>query len=167
MPDMRSHTRRNSLRHPGRDYATSGGYFVTACTQNRQWLFGTIHNGLMVPNIAGEMVKAVWHQLPEIFPGVMLDTFQLMPDHVHGILFLGTNPTIDADIQLGEVIRDFKGRSTTWYFSCARSGIIPRVDGRVWQRGYHDRIIRNERELEHTRYYIEGNPERWWERRQG
>jgi putative transposase len=167
MYEKTTRSRRASLRHPGHDYTTPGEYFVTACTHGRQWLFGTVDSGMMVPNVAGETVAAVWHQLPEIFPGVMLDAFQLMPDHVHGVVVLGTEPEMSTLHSLGEVMRDFKGRSTTWYFAAARSGIVPRVDGQVWQRGYHDRIIRTERELEQIRSYIAGNPGRWWERRQG
>jgi REP element-mobilizing transposase RayT len=35
--------------------------------------------------------------------------------------------------------------------------------GKVWQRGYYERIVRNEREMNAIRYYIQANPERWAE----
>jgi REP element-mobilizing transposase RayT len=120
----------------------------------------------MTPSIAGDFVTAVWLQLPDILPGIMLDAFQLMPDHIHGIIVLGTEPEIPAQHALGEILRDFKGRTTTQYYAAARAGVVPHIDNRLWQRGYHDRIIRTERELEQVRAYIASNPGRWWEREQ-
>ena len=39
--------------------------------------------------------------------------------------------------------------------------------GRFWQRGYYDRILRDERALQNVRRYIEANPRKWWDRREG
>ena len=84
---------RRSIRLPGYDYQTAGAYFVTLCTQNRLCLFGDIANGEMILNGSGYMVHRVWNELPQFYPGVNIDAFQIMPNHVHGIIILvGATP---------------------------------------------------------------------------
>jgi putative transposase len=79
---------RRSIRLKGYDYARAGAYFVTVVAQGRQCLFGRVAAGAMVPNAAGELIRRVWHDLPARFPGIRLDAFVVMPNHVHGIIVL-------------------------------------------------------------------------------
>ena len=81
---MYAHDRR-SLRLKGYDYAQAGAYFITVCTQNRESAFGCVDDGDMRLNDAGRMVRSVWEGLPDRFPGMELDAFVVMPNHVHGI----------------------------------------------------------------------------------
>lgn len=76
---------RKSIRLKNYDYKQFGFYYVTICTQNRVELFGKINNGEMILNKVGKMVKNVWISLPNRF-SVKLDTFQIMPNHVHFII---------------------------------------------------------------------------------
>jgi REP element-mobilizing transposase RayT len=85
--DPRIHHRR-SIRLHGYDYSQEGAYFVTICVQGKALLFGEVHGETMHPNEAGRMVQSVWDGLPEHYPGVDIDAFQLMPNHVHGIIVL-------------------------------------------------------------------------------
>ncbi len=73
---------------PAYDYAQAGAYFVTVCTQNRECVFGDIVGGEMVLSAPGQMVEAVWRELPQHYPGVEADAFVVMPNHVHGIIIL-------------------------------------------------------------------------------
>ncbi|HID28413.1 MAG TPA: transposase, partial [Desulfobacterales bacterium] len=82
---------RRSIRFKGYDYSQTGAYFVTICTQNRECLFGDIVNEKMVLNDAGRMIQTIWDEMPEHYFGVAMDIFQIMPNHVHGIVIL-TNP---------------------------------------------------------------------------
>ncbi|MEI6613977.1 MAG: hypothetical protein WCL37_03700 [Chrysiogenales bacterium] len=84
-PDLRG---RRSIRLKGWDYASPGWYFVTICAQSRKCLFGDIANGDMLLNDAGRNVKKCWQDIPEHFPHVTLDEFVVMPNHVHGIIFI-------------------------------------------------------------------------------
>lgn len=77
---------RRSIRLQGYDYAQAGAYFVTICAQNRECLFGEVVDGAMILNDAGRMVEAIWEGLPDHFPFVELDQFDVMPNHVHGII---------------------------------------------------------------------------------
>jgi putative transposase len=88
-----SRPNRRSIRLRGYDYARAGAYFVTICVQNRECLFGDVVDGQMVLNDAGRMVQTVWDELPEYYPGVETDAFQIMPNHIHGIIVLvGAGP---------------------------------------------------------------------------
>jgi hypothetical protein len=80
--------RRKSIRLRGHDYARPGRYFVTANSQGRRRVFGTLVNGRMALNDAGRMVQAVWDEIPLHYPGVEIDAFVVMPDHIHGIVRL-------------------------------------------------------------------------------
>jgi REP element-mobilizing transposase RayT len=79
-----------------------------------------------------------------------------MPDHVHILLDL----TEDNDASLSTIIRAFKAES-------ARSmNLSSGRRGRVWQAGFHDRIVRSWREAEKLADYIRDNPRRWSAKRE-
>jgi REP element-mobilizing transposase RayT len=79
---------RRSIRLQGYDYTQAGAYFVTMGTQYRQCLFGAIVDGAMVLNEAGQMIQTVWDEIPVYYPGVDIDEFVVMPDHIHGIVVI-------------------------------------------------------------------------------
>jgi putative transposase len=76
------------IRLGGYDYTQPGSYFITICTQNRACLFGQIVDGAMVLSDAGRMVQTVWDEIPVHYAGVAIDTFVVMPHHIHGIIVL-------------------------------------------------------------------------------
>jgi REP element-mobilizing transposase RayT len=160
----------------GYDYSQPGAYFVTIVTQGRAAVFGAVADGVMRLNPAGEMGHAAWARLPARFPAIALDEFIVMPNHVHGIVWLrddvgdglarpegGENRNLGRDkpgpyhrVALPDVIRVFKSLTTREYRQ--RFG-----GGHLWQRGYHDRVIRTEQELDDTRIYIRFNARKWAE----
>ncbi len=86
--DEKDQRHRRSMRLQNYDYAQPGAYFVTVCTQDREMMFGKIENDAMQLNSAGKHAESVWNTLPERFPGVELDEYVIMPNHVHGIITL-------------------------------------------------------------------------------
>ena len=88
---------RRSIRLKGYDYSQAGAYFVTICAQNRECLFGEILDGEMALNVAGRMIETIWHELPEHYLGVGIDAFQVMPNHMHGIVIVGAGPRACPD----------------------------------------------------------------------
>ena len=80
--------RRRSIRLRDYDYSQQGAYFVTVCAWNRECLFGEIKNGQMGLNEYGEMVMKCWKAIPDHFPHVATDEFIIMPNHIHGIVFI-------------------------------------------------------------------------------
>jgi len=85
---------RRSIRLQGYDYSQAGAYFVTICTQNYECMFGDIVDGEMVLNDAGRMVHTVWNEIPRYYSGIDIDAFQIMPNHIHGIItvIVGAGP---------------------------------------------------------------------------
>lgn len=176
-------TRRRSLRLKSYDYAQAGAYFITICTQGRECLFGEIVDEKMQLSDAGQMVKRLWDEIPALHPGVETDAFVIMPNHIHGIIVL-PGPTPDAfgrdqattngattrvaptgggaaPTRVGDVVGAFKSRVTLEYIRGVKIFGWRAFSGRVWQRNYHDRVVRNETSLAQLREYIGNNPLQW------
>ena len=146
-----------SLRMKGSDYSSTGAYFVTSCTHRRAWLFGH-------PQLCA-LAKEVWLELLERFSCVQLDAFVVMPNHIHGIIYLlEPMETDQARTDLNAIVGAFKSIISVRWLVWIREN-DPNRSGRIWQRGYYERIIRSERQLNATRKYIEDNPRRWAEDR--
>jgi putative transposase len=79
---------RRSIRLSGYDYSQEGAYFVTICTQDRMRYFGDVIDGRMVLNDAGRMVTKAVGEIPDKYPGVEIDAFVIMPNHVHVTIVL-------------------------------------------------------------------------------
>jgi putative transposase len=80
--------RRQSLRLKNYNYALPGGYFLTLCTQHQQCVFGEIVDGVMQLNDAGKMLERWWLNLHTKFAIIQTDSFVVMPNHFHGIVFI-------------------------------------------------------------------------------
>lgn len=123
-------------------------------------MFGTVRKGIVGLSGPGQMARSVWEQMPTQYEGVELDTFVVMPNHLHGMIRLvGAGPRARPPLSLPDVVQRFKSLATAKY----REGVSelgwPDL-GRLWQRSYFDRIIRSRKELNDVRSYIDNNPQR-------
>lgn len=164
---------RKSPRLPDYDYAQSGAYFVTICTNQRQHLFGEVVAGQMVHSAFGEIAQEEIMRLPDYWFGqVDVDQFVVMPNHVHMLLFLTEKtakhapdtmngvPTKDAAIvmpTLGQVVGAYKAGVTRR----VRQDDLMEAPFSPWQSRYHDHIIRTVASLDYIRRYILTNPAQW------
>ena len=171
---------RLSIRLRGYDYSQAGAYFITICTQNRGCLFGDVAGGEMRLNDAGRSVEQCWNEIPAHFPNVELDAFVIMPNHIHGVLWITKtvgarhavplqhavpqhNDTPGME-QFGRpvagsiptIMRSFKSAVTKRINEMRRTPGVP-----VWQRNYYEHIIRNDESLNLIREYIVNNPLQW------
>lgn len=167
---MPEHNRR-SIRLKRHDYRDGGVYFVTICTQNMQCVFGNIRNGMMGLNDMGCVVADELQKTPTIRAYVTLDTWVIMPNHVHILLYID-DPTHcrvmarhdPTDVHkrhfaqpesrsLGTIIGSFKS-------ACSKR--IHTFDPHfAWQRNYYEHISRSRDETARIRRYILNNPARW------
>lgn len=78
-----------SARMKNYDYSKNGGYFVTIVTANREHFFGNItdDNKIELSNI-GEIVNRIWEEIPNQFSFICLDEMIIMPNHIHGVLWI-------------------------------------------------------------------------------
>ncbi len=151
------------LRLRGHDYADSHTYFVTLCTEHRTCLFGSISQGVLEHSPAGLVIDSWLAMVPGWFPGVLLDAFVIMPNHAHMIISINSDPGVTERRHLSTIIQWLKTKTTYDYILGVRMEDWPPFDGRLWQRGYYDRIVRSDRELQRFRRYIADNPQRWSE----
>lgn len=129
------------------------------CTQGRERRFATITRAGLQLSAAGLMLDLWWRKLPDKFPAVALDVSVIMPDHMHGIVWLP--PSSAETVALGTTIQWFKTMTTNAYIRGVRDDGWPTFDRRLWQRDYYERIVRDELALERIRAYIAANPARW------
>ena len=87
-----------------------------------------------------------------------LDAFVLMPDHMHAIVRLMDDEHGMASLTVSTVIQWFKTMTTNAYIRAVRHDGWPAFGGRLWQRGFHDRIVRDPLSLSQFRQYIADNP---------
>jgi putative transposase len=164
---------RKSNRLKNYDYSQNGMYFVTICTKNREKLFGEVVNGEMMLNYVGKITEQCWLKISIHFPYISLDKFVIMPNHIHGILEIVNN---DSDVgnahvrsknndrtkmSLSKVIQGFKSSVTRKILYPEQERIYAFPTKFSWQKSFHDRIIRNETELNKIREYIHKNPANW------
>ena len=177
---------RQSIRLKGYDYSAEGAYFVTIVCKDRLAWFGEIVNGEMQLSDAGKIVEEEWLRGAELRSEISLDENVVMPNHFHGIAIIG-NPVIpmkgirrgvwtyaqnddengnkgvfpyaptgllSPKKSVGSLIRAFKAGCT----ARIRQSISADFE---WQRNFHDRIIRNQEELQKIQDYIQNNPSTW------
>ena len=173
---------RRSIRLKAYDYSQTGLYFVTICTRNREHLFGEIRDGKMALNAYGRIAHDEWLKTANIRCNVELDKFVVMPNHIHGIIVITDNivsprrgvlhtplasdgdqmiiggvcntPLRSPSQTVGAIIRGYKTAVTKQLnkFECF---------GTIWQRNYHEHIIRTNRSHQYIVNYITTNPENW------
>ena len=175
--------RRKQIRLRGYDYRNAGAYFVTICTHQRECTFGQVRDGVMHLSDWGQIVVKIWQAMPDHFPYIILDVFQCMPNHIHFIVWIISDdapntlpenpypfvgPQHAAALQMDDDHSTVKSKSLSAIVRSFKSAVTREINDLrgekfppVWQGRFHDRIIRNERELAAIRRYIHNNPANW------
>ena len=96
------------------DYTQRGIYMITMATEGRLPLFGTLKGNPLstsgddkpqvILSVLGERVKACWLDIPTHYPEVTVIKLCIMPDHIHGVLFVKEK----MPHHLGTIINGFK-----------------------------------------------------------
>jgi REP element-mobilizing transposase RayT len=153
------------------DYSSPGAYFITIATESRKPVLANFHDGELELSGIGREVAKAWKSIPEIAVNAVPDSFAVMPDHFHGIILLnlpwlsGYNSSVRNDLR--QVVSSFKQYTQrhAWRILEERNG--QRVEFKLWQRRYYDRVMRDEQHLMNTRQYIMLNPLAWKLRKAG
>lgn len=144
------------------DYASTGAYFVTINTKGRLPWFGEVRDGVMDLSAMGRIAQECWGMIPTHHPNVTLDTFVVMPDHMHGIVMIEPishrhEPNRFGPLRRGSlatIIHGYKAACTKRIHEMGHASF-------GWQPRYHDHIIRDDDDLQRIRRYIVDNPRRW------
>ena len=159
---MEEHSpKRKTLRMRSYDYSQNGYYFITICTAVRQQnvlsavvpAVGAIINRPPVQlelTTWGAAAEQAILEIPARYPGIFVDCYVIMPDHIHMILVnRQTGPDgrqIAAPTAISTVVQQFK------------RAVSRAVGQPIWQKSYYDHVIRTPADLEETRQYIANNP---------
>ena len=141
------------------DYSAPNAYFITICTTQRKNLFwknlgAVINSPEDVPLTPyGDAVGRSIREIPKRYPMISVEKFVIMPNHVHLLLQINTDPDGRpmAAPTVSTVVNQMKGAATK------------RIGFSVWQKGFYDHIIRNDLDYQEVWRYIEGNPGKWSE----
>jgi putative transposase len=150
MPD--TNFRHHSIRIQDFDYSQPGAYFVTLCAYQKILLFGEITQGIVHLSKLGEIARQELERLPHKFPRIQLDTFIVMPNHIHMLITISGN---DAAIQpatteafrhpvagsIPTIVRTYKA-SVTRRVVLLRDNYV----SEVWQRNFYEHVVRNAKE---------------------
>jgi putative transposase len=160
-PPWRSH------RWPGHDYQSGESYFVTICKGMWQPLFGAIVDAVMVLSQFGSIADEEWDRTCELRPLILPHAHCIMPNHVH--LLFSINLEV-ADQYEGErsASRGLQSNSVGSIIGGYKAAVSRRIrlfignpDLNVWQRNYHDHVVRNECDFDRIAGYIVNNPAAW------
>lgn len=161
---------RRSLRIKGQDYTAPGAYFITITSHQNHEIFGDFTEEKMAYSSIGEIAKAELVRLEQRFSNIQLDTFVIMPNHIHFILILSENgftlrPTKEIPIEkfgkpvpgsIPTIVRSLKSAIT----NLARKKRLISKDP-IFHKNYFEHIIRNDQDWQNCRDYIRINPDRW------
>ena len=137
---------RKSPRLKQFDYSFPTMYFVTICTHEMVCLFGQPDHLNKLGHAAEEGIG----QIPVHYACVTVEKHVVMPNHVHMLILLsGENCPA-----LSTIIGSYKSSVSKRIHQ-----LNPAVH--VWQRSFHDHIVRNEKTLERIWKYIDENPYHW------
>jgi len=82
---------KKSLRLAEFDYSSPGYFFVTTTVRDFRSVFGSVVDAMMLHNERGIIAVDCWEQIPYSYPGLVLHTYVVMPNHVHGIIEITAN----------------------------------------------------------------------------
>ena len=138
---------RRPTRIPDYDYSTPNYYFITICTHQKRCIFGKA--GALNP--FGKIALESFSDIEKRFSHIRIVNKIVMPNHIHGIISIGES---DPKISLDRVIGLYK------------SGVSRKIhelepELQVWQRSFHDHVIRDQQEYEQIWSYVQHNAQKW------
>ena len=150
---------RKPNRLPNFDYNAPGGYFITICTQDRKNLFwADVGASIARPQNPvlsryGVIVDEAIREIPLHYPTISVDHYVVMPNHIHLLLQINTDADGRAMLAptISRVVQQMKG-IVTKQIGCS-----------IWQKLFHDHVIRSEKDYLKIWEYIDNNPAKWKE----
>jgi len=178
---------RKSIRLKEYDYSQAGEYFITICTYNHECTLGEIVDGEIKLNEIGRILEEEWLRTAIIRSNILIDSYVIMPNHIHGIIILNEDITVGANCHSprNKIQNDLINNrayidtplQNSFHSPSKTIGAIVRgfksittkrinkirntVGNPVWQRNYYEHIIRNDKELNNIRDYIANNIIQW------
>ena len=99
----------------------------------------------------GEIVDEAINAIPKHYPHIKLLQYVIMPNHIHVILFIPYDGgrMISSPTSILMVVGQMKRY------------VSKKVGMAIWQKSFHDHIIRDKNDYEKISRYIHENPIKW------
>ncbi len=157
--------KRKPNRLPQFNYGTVGAYFITICSREKKKVFGRVVGGgvLDAPRVLlsphGEIVAAQLESMVDFYPGLRIEKYVIMPNHIHFIVLIRQGPSGASRTPPPTEVR---ANQTVPAFVSTLKRMTNRAAGtQLWQRGYYDHIIRDQHDYDTIWRYIDDNPAKW------
>ena len=164
--DQSEFPKRKPTRRINFDYDRSGVYFITICTKNRKCRLSNVGDGALdVPKetltTEGKIVQR--HLLSHLTPALCIEKYVIMPNHIHFLLFVRAelDGTSRAPSPTNAAATSSANQIVPRFVSTFKRFCHAEIGEKIFQRSYHDRVIRNQDEYNRIWNYIERNPEFW------
>ena len=159
MDNKKEFPKRKSTRLKNYDYSKTGAYFITICTKDRKKLLSSIvGEGSPLPklSICGDVINNWIQKIPEKYLNVSVDSYVIMPNHIHLILSISGN---DGRGNPSPTVVDVIG----WlkYQTIKEINEMRISKESIWQRSFHDHVIRDRNDYDKIAKYIYENPIKW------
>lgn len=155
--------KRKSNRLKGYSYSQNGIYFLTVCTKNKQCVFGRIvgDGDLDVPQMIlsdyGKIVEKYIQSIERAYSDITLMNYVIMPNHIHMIAMLYSDDNVYHECKTKTSAND----TIPIMISAFKKLVNKEIGSDIWQRSYHDHIIRSEKGFNTIWEYVDDNPARW------
>ena len=151
--------KRKSHHLQGYDYSQNGAYFITVCTHQRRMLFGPNRAPIGADSISARMAARVFREIIGQYPAVQCRHFVVMPNHFHALVEIErARADMESAPTIISIVQAFKRYSTVEYIRLVKRGQAAPFDKHLWQRSFHDHVIRNETDYRMIAEYIQSNP---------
>mgnify|MGYP000764389331 FL=1 len=148
------------------DYSRNGAYFITICTQGRQQILwesdtfteddnvgASIARPQRAPTLSktGKVVEQCIWEIPAHYPHISVEKYAVMPNHIHLLLLIQREPDGRPMVAptVSTVMQQFKGI------------VSKQLSRSIWQKSFHDHIVRTEHGYAQIWQYIDTNPQLW------
>lgn len=135
-------------------YSQNGAYFITICTKDRKEILSQVIVGedTILPSIKlseyGKIIEKSINEIPLHYDGVFVDNYVIMPNHIHLIIRINNN---------GRMI------SAPTIIAGMKRYVSKQIGQSIWQKSFHDHIIRDDIDYQQIWKYIDENPIKWAE----
>ena len=161
--DQKQFPKRKPTRLRDFDYNTGGAYFITICTEKRRNILSRIvgvdvlGDPINVELLRyGKIADRYINQLDNFYKNITVDRYVIMPNHIHILLFIWEDGSPRTSTPTKQT------SSVSHFVSTFKRFCNKEFGGNIWQRGFHDHIIRSRDDYEEIAKYIHDNPTRWY-----
>ena len=155
--------RRKATRLKGFDYSQNGAYFITICVKDMKCVLAEIVGAddlgspLIFLTDYGTIAEKNIVKMNSIYDNIAVDNYIIMPNHIHLLVSISNEKSATYGAPRSSPPTNALSRFVTAF----KKYTSKEIGTNIWQRGFHDHIIRNENDYLTRWQYIDENPKKW------